>query len=334
VKRERHILREAGVEILLQRYLLPGAGEACAMPPRHLWRPALIIPGYGMNSSIFGFHPEGPSLVSSLVANGVDAWTVDLRGQGTRRPQNEAYGFAELAWEDLPRAIDHVLQITRHADLDLIGCSLGAAIAFTYLGRFLARAKVRNLVTLAGLVTWKEVHPLVRSAFFSPRMLSWVRLRGTRSMARAALPMLARFGRPLLSLYLNPETTSLDHRERMLKTVEDPTPALNREIAEWIQRRELVVRGLNISRTLPAMMLPYMCVAGRQDGIVQEATARAVFDEVGATDRELLLVGTQERPVAHADLFLGRGMPEQVFQPIARFLRARGRGSGDAISSS
>src|SRR6185437_13198294 len=99
-------------------------------------RPVLIVPGYGMNSFIFGFHPQGPSLVESLAARGLEVWTVDLRGQGLsiRTNGSTRYGMAELAVEDLGTAIKHVLANTTTASttLDLVGCSLGTALAFAH----------------------------------------------------------------------------------------------------------------------------------------------------------------------------------------------------------
>ena len=38
-------------------------------------RPVLIVPGYGMNSFIFSFHPNGPSMVECLAARGLGLGT-------------------------------------------------------------------------------------------------------------------------------------------------------------------------------------------------------------------------------------------------------------------
>ena len=45
--------------------------------------PVLLVPGYGMNASIFDFHPRGTSFVQRLYEQGFDPWTVDLRGTST-----------------------------------------------------------------------------------------------------------------------------------------------------------------------------------------------------------------------------------------------------------
>src|SRR3989338_309562 len=48
-------------------------------------RPVLIVPGYGMNSFIFGFHPTGRSLEHHLAWRGFEVWSGDFRAQGRPR---------------------------------------------------------------------------------------------------------------------------------------------------------------------------------------------------------------------------------------------------------
>jgi alpha-beta hydrolase superfamily lysophospholipase len=286
-------------------------------------RPVLVVPGYGMNSFIFAFHPNGPSLVETLTARGLEVWTVDLRGQGRsiRARGTSRYGLAELALDDLGAAIKHVLAHTRSEspNLDLLGCSLGTALAFAHVAS-VPSAPVHAIVSMAGLVTWKEAHPAVRLAFGSPTMIGLLRLKNTRRLARIGLPILARIAPSLLSVYLNHKSTDLSQAARMVQTVEDPHPIINREIAEWIRRGELVVRGVNVSQKLPELRHPFLCVVANHDGIVMPATARHTFETIGSTHKELLLVGDDELRVAHADLFLCTGAQERVFTPVADFL--------------
>ena len=288
-------------------------------------RPALIIPGYGMNSFIFRFHPSGPSMVESLTARGLEAWTVDLRGQGRsiRAKGKSRYGLADLAIEDLGAAIGHVLRHTQTgaSSVDLVGCSLGTALAFGHVA-CVPKSPVHAIVALAGLVTWEDAHPLVRVAYSSPKIAGLVRLTNTRRLARFALPLLTRLTPSLLSVYLNEKSTDLSQVSRLVQTVEDPHPLINREIAEWIRRGDLVLRGINVSQKLPSLTNPFLCVIANQDGIVLPVTARHTFEKVGSTHKELIAVGDETQPVAHADLFLFKGAQERVFGPTADFLLA------------
>ncbi len=286
-------------------------------------RPVLIVPGYGMNSFIFSFHPTGPSMVECLAARGLETWTVDLRGQGRsiRARGNHRYGLGDLAVEDIGAAIAHALAHTSTgaAKIDLVGCSLGAALAFAHVA-IAPGAPVHALVSMAGLVTWREAHPLVRLAFGSRRLAGLMRMKNTRRVARLALPLVSKVAPSLLSIYLNERSTDLSQVARMVQTVEDPHPIINREIAEWIRRGDLVVRGVNVSARLPDLTHPFLCVVANDDGIVLPATARHTFDAIGSAHKEILFVGDADMPIGHADLFLCKGAQPRVFAPIADFL--------------
>ena len=286
-------------------------------------RPVLIVPGYGMNSFIFSFHPSGPSMVECLAARGIEVWTVDLRGQGRsiRARGNHRYDMGDLAVEDLGAAIAHILAntATRATKLDLVGCSLGTALAFAHVA-VVADAPVHALVSMAGLVTWREAHPLVRFAFGSPRVAGLMRMKNTRRIARFALPVVSKLAPALLSVYLNERSTDLSQSARMVQTVEDPHPIINRQIAEWIRRGDLVVRGVNVSARLPEMKHPFFCVIANDDGIVLPATSRHTFDTIGSPHKDILFVGDADMPIAHADLFLCKGAQPRVFAPVADFL--------------
>lgn len=286
-------------------------------------RPVLIVPGYGMNSFIFGFHPAGPSLVECLAARGLEVWTVDLRGQGRsiRAKGTNKYGIADLAIEDLTAAIGQVVASSplRPKTIDLIGCSLGTALAFAHVAS-VPDAPVHAIVSMAGLVTWKSAHPLVKVAFGSPRLIGLMRMRNTRQLVRMALPVVTKVAPSLLSVYVNHRSTDLSQSAKLVQTVEDPHPIINREIAEWIQRGDLVLRGVNVSQKLAAMKHPFFCVVANDDGIVLPETSRHTYDVIGSEVKRLLLVGDADQRIAHADLFICHGAQERIFAPVADFL--------------
>lgn len=295
-------------------------------------RPAIIVPGYGMNAYIFGFHPSGPSMEEYLAGEGLEVWSIDLRGQGRSRARPGAprtWGLGELAIDDLGVAIRGVLERTRTgaSEVDLVGCSLGTALAFAHVA-CVPDAPVRCLVSMGGLVTWVNAPLLLRLAFFSPRLVAKAKLRGTRQLAGALLPLVGRYAPWALSFYIHERSTDLSRADVMVQTVEDPVCTVNREIAEWIARRDLVVRGINVSRRVPEMRNPLLCIVANDDGIVPPETARWTYDHTGTTDRVLVRVGDRETPIAHADLFVSRVSQARVFAPLARFLTDRGATPG------
>jgi pimeloyl-ACP methyl ester carboxylesterase len=276
-----------------------------------------------MNSFIFSFHPRGLSLEAYLASRGIDVFAVDLRGQGASVHVTGArrYGLRDLADADIGAALAYVRDTTGSDRVDVVGASLGASLVFGHLALH-PEAQVASVVSLGGLVTWVKVPWIVRTIFASPAIIGRVPFKGTRRLAGLALPALARVAPGLLSVYLHTASTDIEQAETMIRTVEDPNPDINREIAEWVRSKELVLAGVNVSRALPSITNPFLCVVAMQDGIVPAETGRAIYDAIGSTRKELLEVGTPDAPIAHADLFLSTGAQERIFARIADFLLA------------
>ncbi len=238
-------------------------------------KPLLIIPGYGMNSFIFGFHPQGVSMEVSLARRGFEVWSADLRGQGrsSRQTGSLRYGLADLALIDVASAVDCVLETTatKANEVDLIGCSLGGTLMFIYAA-FADRPRAGGLVNMGGAVRWVRMHPLMRAAFASPKLVGLLPLRGVRRMASVALPLLRHAPR-LLSVYLHPDIVDLSQSDELVETVENPNRHVNREIAEWIRRKDLWVRGKNVSDGVRELTNPLLSVLANADGIVPRESA-------------------------------------------------------------
>lgn len=286
-------------------------------------RPVLIVPGYGMNSFIFSYHPRGLSLEGFLGEQGFEVWRVDLRGQGRtiRDGGREDYGLEDLAVTDLGAAMRGVLAKTKtDADrVDLIGCSLGGTIMFIHAALDEAH-RVGSMVAVGSPVRWVKIHPVLKLAFRSPRVVGLIRVRGTRRLLRLAVPYILKRIPWVLSVYMNPEICDMDALTEMAKTVEDPNRHVNRQIAKWINQRDLVLRGVNVSEEIERIDRPLMCILANRDGIVPRETAIFPFHRMGARSRQLLEVGTEEIGMAHADLFISNEAHERVFSPLARWL--------------
>ena len=141
-----------------------------------------------------------------------------------------------------------------------------------------------------------------------------------RRLARVALPVLKRVPL-LLSIYLNADGVDLSRGDQLVKTIDDPVPYINRQIARWIRKKDLVVGGVNVTEGLAQVTTPLMVVLANKDGIVPVKTAMSAVDAMGSAQSTVLEVGDPERWVAHADLFIGEGSQERVFEPMSRWLR-------------
>lgn len=289
-------------------------------------RPVAIIPGYGMNAFIFGYHPRGKSMEAYWAEKGFEVWSINLRAQGNSRRVGgrKNYGFFEAAVTDLGTAFDYILQNTdTKADrLDGVGCSLGGTYLYVNLAYHQERNRLGSVVTIGAPLRWIQVNPVLKTAFGSPRVAGMLAIRGVRPFARLAMPVLTRVPR-LLHLYLHPEIVDTSRMNEMIRTVENPDRLLNREISEWLRRGDLVIRGVNVTEGVGKVTNPLLLVLSNADGIVPEASALSAYDKMGSTVKDILCVGTRETPVAHADLFVSDIAQEWVFEPLAQWLAAR-----------
>lgn len=296
-------------------------------------RPLLMVPGYAMNSFILGYHPSDVSMVEHLALAGVEVWTCNLRGQGgsaAARGQGppgpstsrvRRYGLAELALVDLPAVIAELRRRTTTGTdrVDLVGCSLGASLLYAWLAHHPADHGAGAVIAVGGPLRWEAVHPAMALAFTSPRLAGALPFRGTRALAAASLPWLSR-APGLLSLYMNARRIDLSNPAELARTVEDPVPWINRQVAHWVRQRDLVVGGLNICEAIGAVDLPVLVVMANRDGIVPASTARSVQRLMRPGRVQVLEVGDERNWYAHADLFIGRDARRQVFEPMERWL--------------
>jgi alpha-beta hydrolase superfamily lysophospholipase len=287
-------------------------------------RPVLLIPGYCMNTTPLGYHPEGPSMIEYLNERGFEVWTANLRGQGDTQclGGTKNAGFRELALLDLPLALEQVQAATESCrqQVDVVGCSLGGTYVFSYLAHHARASAIGSVVGMGAPLRWSKAHPLLRVAFASAWLASSLPVSGTRRMAGLALPFIANRFPSLLSIYMNASIVDLSCAAELVKTVEDPIPKLNGEIARWFKTGDLTVAGVNVTQALSGSDRPYLCVVANRDGIVPAESAKSALDVF--SDAELLEVGDDEAWFAHADMFISRHAQERVFSPIARWLAA------------
>jgi len=207
--------------------------------------------------------------------------------------------------------------------VDLVGCSLGATMVYAYLAHHTEDHGVGQVIAMGGPLRWDDPHLAVRIAFSSARLAGLLPVKGTRLLARAALPLLVRVP-SLLGLYMNADRIDLSRADQLVNTVEDPVPFINRQVARWIKAGDLIVGGVNVTHALPRVVGPdVLCVLANRDGIVPPAAARSVETILGADRVHVLEVGEDDAWYAHADLFIGDSCQQDVFEPMRAWLAAR-----------
>lgn len=289
------------------------------------YRPLVIIPGYAMNSFIFGYHPTGLSLEGYLAQQGFEVWSISMRGQGDAiwRGGDRLYGVKELVLSDIPAAIRAILARTQTKQdrVDILGASLGGTLMAAYV-TMNPKPRVGSMVAIGAPLRWEVIHPLLKIAFSVPELVGMIPMGDTRKMVRAVYPLIERFPF-LLKIYMHPEMTSREHIGEMIATVDQPNRVLNRQMARWFRHGDLVLEGINVTEAMRYVDLPILCILANADGIVPPETARSILAYSGAKEKALIEVGDDTRRFAHADLFISHYSQDMVFAPMARWLKER-----------
>jgi hypothetical protein len=142
-------------------------------------------------------------------------------------------------------------------------------------------------------------------------------------MAGVMLPLLAKRLPSALSIYMNTDCIDLSCADELVKTVEDPIPELNGEIAHWLTSGELVVDGVDVTEGLAKTSRPFLAIIANRDGIVAPECAKSALDVIPQS--ELIEVGDERTWFAHADLFINNHAQEKVFEPLAAWLKRQPR---------
>ena len=285
--------------------------------------PILFVPGYGMNTHILGYHPRGLSMVEYLCRGGFEVWLANLRGQGEssrRRGGRRHIGLAELSHVDVPAVMSRLLDATLSTAerVHVIGCSLGGALAYSYLASVIDEHALASLVSLGGPFRWDRVHPVIAAVAKRSALVSSFPIVGTRALAKVAMPVVAKVP-ILLSPYMNARGIDLSNPGELARTVDDPPSGVTRELGEWITNRDLVVGGIDVGKTLEGLELPILCVLASSDGIVPPETVTAIR-HVARGPVDILEVGDTSNPFAHADLFINDEAETRVFEPMRDWL--------------
>ena len=306
-----------GWQLALRRYRSPAAADGDR-------NPVVILPGYGMNSFIFCWHPEGVSMAEFFARQGFEFWTVDLRAQGDSVPDggSGSYRMEDVGVTDLKVVVDHILAHSPSGRdrVDLVGCSLGATYGFIHVA-LVPDHRIGSMVAIGGPLRWTRVNPVLRLAFSSPALAGMLPFKGTSLLAELALPLVAGHAPGLLSIYMRAENVDLERASVLVRTVEDPVPAVNAQIAEWIGRKDLWIGGENVTEAMERFTGPFLCAFGNADGIVPRSTAMSAFAAVGSRHREVLELGNDHVKMAHADPYVSRHSHAMLFEPMAQWLR-------------
>ena len=271
-----------------------------------------------MNGRAFLHHPRGDALGPALARGGHDVWIVDVRGTSTSRGRGAVH-LPDLALRDLPAVVRTMLRVTGQTSYDAVGCSLGGALLLA--GLVLDALAPARIATLGSPLVWVERPPLVAAFAALEGLWPHLPLRGSRTAAALALPVVRGLAPDLLSFYLNPRVTDLTRPAGWLSSIEDPPSHLAAALAAWIRAGRFLVEGVDIAERLRHDPTPRWVAWAREDGLVPASVARTACVGPHTVGYE---VSSPAGALRHVDLFLANDVQARLIQPLLDWLADRG----------
>jgi pimeloyl-ACP methyl ester carboxylesterase len=327
-----HRLPDAGVEMI--EVELPTAGHHIALyhypaENRRFREPLLLCHGLGANRFNMDFTDDGKgsdrlSLARALQRAGFDTWLVELRGRGRARvPRGADWSADEEVSQDLPLAIETVLDLSGEERLFWVGHSWGGIMAYLLHARgHPAAEKVAGLVTLASPSTLRF-----------QQVGAWMfRLPGLFLVyfgLRVPLAFLGKLGLPLSWLIqLVGRIFLVDLRvmdggviRRVFASLADDLyPGVTRQGLEWLRNGYYCTAdGCIDEEAYHQIDTPLLLIAAGRDRVAPPASISHLRDLVGSKDVTLQIFESY----GHGSILLGRDAPEEVFPVIRGWLAAR-----------
>jgi len=123
----RHIEGNPPINACLTRYR-PIEPEASLQPP------VICIHGYSASgttfahSTLYGPRADSGGLAAYLALEGRDVWVLDMRSSCALASGDSPWKFEDMAWKDIPKAIEQVCELTGYEKVDIVAHCMGAVM--------------------------------------------------------------------------------------------------------------------------------------------------------------------------------------------------------------
>lgn len=279
MKQETHLLpMRAGGQVALHRY----------KPVNPTGLPVVVA--HGTLSNQYAVEHLG----SFLAAQGFDTWLLEWGGHGQAKPAHRTQNFEYPALNDLPAAIDFVVQHTGHSQLHWTSHSGGGLLALMLLARQPERiSQIKTLSLIGAQVT--DAAPNFRE-----------------KMRVAALGALTRL---------------LGHTPRKLVPIgpEGEPTLLLLQWCKWnLSGRWKGADGFDYLAALANVNVPALVIAGGRDEVAPPKGCRRIYEALGGpkTWHECTVEQGFSKDFSHSQMIRGEAAKTEVFPLLKRFIQA------------
>jgi pimeloyl-ACP methyl ester carboxylesterase len=333
---EKHLVQTTdGWDVSLIHYAAKSPRSDAPEEARRVRRPVLLLHGIVTNQRNLDVD-ERHSFARWLSAQGIDSWSLSLRGTGdSQKPQwiggekKWDWDFDAYATQDLPAAIAYVRAKTGAPRLDYIGHSLGGMTLYAMLARKDPQSEgLAAAVTLGSPCGFRWGPRFTAITQSAAKVGGKLPLLTLNAATLFALPFLTWYPAPMALIFYNPANIDPEVWSQFLAVgVDDASPALARQAARWIETDRFTSAdgSFDYLDNLAGVKVPVLVVAAKLDQLGFPPLVRRCYDALGGP-KEWKMIGEENGASAdygHMDLLLGERAPEDVFTPVVAWLAER-----------
>ena len=294
--------------------------------------PLLMLHGFGVNRHSFDASPD-ISLARYMARKGFDVWVLEFRGHGLSSTpslyNNLKYDFAfdEFHFQDLPRAIDRILMVTRQKKVNLLGHSLGGLAILAYLARPRGERLIHRTLCMATPVRFTTQRPVIRAV----KLLAFISRAGAiplRKLAYFILPFAGLAEDSLTRAMIYGKNLSrAELKAYLLNHSSDISPALTAQMVDWFRRGYIAdKRGQDILEGLERIKTPILFLNGSKDGAAPAEIVQEFLAERGPQKAVFQLCGRDsgfQNDFGHGDIVSTRPARDEIFPLVESWFAAR-----------
>lgn len=308
----------------------------------HFHRPAYPKPGafpvifsHGIAVNKFGIDLDrGHSLAYFLKQNGFPVFVISLRGTGksyhSSRGGYRDFCFDDIVEYDVPAVIRKARELTGAPKINWVGHSMGAMIAYGFLGRKLpGYDSIASLVSLGGPGKIDHARATIWGAVSRHPWIS--QMLDVKFGSQVISPLSGRVSSPIEDLVLNREIVSGKTVRKLMKNaIENVAPGLLGQFIGWMNDGRMPTRDntFDYRQGYKAIEVPALFLAGSRDHVAPVDSVRFAFDHFGSKRKEFYIVGRENNvphDYCHTGLVLSdRGILD-VFPIVLDWLGKHGR---------
>ena len=299
--------------------------------------PVLFVPNLGISRPyIFDLQPKS-SFIEYMTQQGFDVYLLDW---GVFGPEDDHLTVEDCVVRILPRMVRKVLEHSREQSLTMIGYCMGAPISACFIATH-AEIPVANFINMAGPIDFEQggiFRCWLDPKYFNADRFVDVMGQVPADLIKAGFKML----KPTMdlstglnlwwNLWNDEYVTGYKALSKWANEyVGFPTGFFRQWVKDFYQQNRMIRGGLVFGgRTvsLGNIRCPLLVVGAKEDYITPPASAKALIEAVGSTDKTYL-----ELPGGHISLIAGRGAAAHCWPKVGAWLDVRSDRADDRRAS-